>query len=212
MERLIEMFKEGNPIKLTKEQEIEILRYVWEHEQFIGSGTTRAVFTFKDKYVVKIGISEEGVLQNEVERSFYKAHWGTGLFATLYATGMFVNIAERLVSNDECEDEDTFCEVVEALNDVTDYDGGDNEQIGWSKERECWVAYDYGYDSEHDHSALVGNMDEWSYVLEIPPLAVQGIKDDHIFTRDELREMMDDVRYYEEEEYYEDEEGEEDYE
>lgn len=188
MEGIIALFETGRVVELTKEQELAILRHVVENEEYLGCGTSRAVYSFMDKYVVKIGLSEEGRLQNDVERDFYHRHWLTDLFATLYATGTLINVAERLVDLEQC-DEETFIEVVEELNDVTDYDGGDNEQIGYSQERGLWVAYDYGYSSDYSNCDLVGNMDEWTYDLEIAELVIESLETDHLFTYTELNKM-----------------------
>ena len=198
MENITALFKEGTILQLTKEQELAILRHVQDNEEYLGCGTSRAVYTFMGKYVVKIGLSDEGRLQNDVERDFYERHWMSDLFATLYAAGTLINIAEQLVDLENC-DEDTFIETVEALNDVTDYDGGDNEQIGYSEYRETWVAYDYGYSNDHSHRDLVGNMDEWTYDLDVVDLAIRSLEEDHFYDYHELDEMMRCIRDAEEE-------------
>lgn len=174
-------FEAYNTIVLTKDEELTILSTLDEYQ---GCGTSRAVWTWEDKYVVKVGLGEAGRVQNEVEHCFYEEHCETDLFAHLYATGTYINVMEALVDLEDC-DEDTMIEVVEDLNWVTEYDGGDNEQIGFSEKRNRWVAYDYGYDSEHDHCELVGRMDEWNY-LDIPGLAIEGIEKNIMWSDGEL--------------------------
>lgn len=200
MINIIAQFKEGQVLELTPEMELQILRYIKDNGEYLGAGTSRAVYEFMNSYVVKVGLSVEGQLQNKVERDFYHDHWETNLFATLYATGKFINIAEKLTRVEQCDDEDVFCDTVSELNYVTDYDGGDNEQIGYSAARGVWVAYDYGYSTEYSHCDLVGCMDEWVYELDVIDLAIQGIEEDRTYTSEQLWEI---VRNHEEDKFNE---------
>lgn len=184
--KLLARFEEGNTIILTKEEELAILHQL-EEADYLGCGTTRATYMWQDKYVVKIGVAEQGATQNEVEFGFYQDHWTSGRFATLYAHGQFINVMERLVNLDDAEEEE-FVECVDELNWMTDYDGGDNEQVGWSKEREMWCAYDYGYDSEHDRWLLVGNIEDMGY-LSILEVAIDDLTNDVRRTTEELLDL-----------------------
>lgn len=183
LEKIIARFKEGTPVVLTRDEELEVLEWVKEHGQRLGAGSSRATYTFMDKYVVKIALSDEGALQHKIEREFYADFWYKGILATLFAYGKTINIAERLTKID-CladENEELFIELVEELNYATEYDGGDNEQIGYSTLYNRWVAYDYGYNDNYWPADLVGNMNYWVFVLDIVGLAIKSVKNDMSF-------------------------------
>lgn len=202
LEQIIARFKEGTPVVLTPEEEMAVLEWVINNRTFLGAGTTRATYEFMDKYVVKVAISIEGKHQHSVERNFYLEHWDKGLFATLFAYGKTVHIAEKLSDLDCVDDEDTFMELVEDLNYATDYDGGDNEQVGWSNLFNRWVAYDYGYSNEYSHWDLVGNMDSWSYRLDVLEMAYGIVEQDIDFYDSEyLDHYSGEDEEYQEEEY-----------
>ena len=93
-------------------------------------------------------------------------------------------------------------ELVEDLNYATDYDGGDNEQVGWSSIFGRWVAYDYGYSNEYSHWDLVGNMDSWAYRLDIPAMAYEMVEQDiDFYDSDYLEHYSGNEEEYQEEEY-----------
>lgn len=190
IQHILERFKSGLVLSLTEEEERAILEYANHHGKFLGAGSSRAVFSLGEDYVVKVAISDEGLLQHSVEREFYVELAEYDLFADLYATGRTVNICERLTRLDELEDvnESLFIDTVSELNDITDYDGGDNEQIGFSPKRGKWVAYDYGYNNDYCHEELVGCMDEWVYCCNVLEIALKVLESGQVLDSEVLND------------------------
>lgn len=190
IQHILERFKSGLVLSLTKEEERAILEYTLHHGTFLGAGSSRAVYSLGKDYVVKVAISDEGLLQHSVEREFYAELAKYDLFADLYATGCTVNICERLTRLDELEDanESLFIDIVSELNDITDYDGGDNEQIGFSPKRGKWVAYDYGYNNSYCHEELVGCMYEWVDCCDVVEIALEVLESGQAFDSETLND------------------------
>lgn len=205
IQHILERFESGSTLYLTKEEERAILEYSLLHGDFLGAGSSRAVYSLGKDYVVKVAISDEGLLQHSIEREFYAELAVYGLFADLYASGHTINICERLTQLDELEDvnESLFIDIVSELNDITNYDGGDNEQIGFSPKRKKWVAYDYGYNSDYCRENLVGCMYDWVNCCNVLEIALEALESGQVPDSETLND-----RYAEfiEEEYEQEEE------
>lgn len=94
--RILDSLECGGTYRLNIEEEYDIIKYVHEYGEYIGAGSSRAVFGL-DRYpefVVKIAIDKEGRQQNDTElRTFFNTNYG---LADIYATGFSIIIMERV--------------------------------------------------------------------------------------------------------------------
>lgn len=135
---------------MTKEEEIGVLEYLIENPndfEFLGRGSSRAVFSFRNdnSVVFKIAPAKSGVLQNDIEYDLF-LEYGSIHLARIYAAGTHILISEFVKIPSENEWDDDFYEVKDWGDVVLGY-SSDNEQIGYrifDDERE-YVLYDYGY-------------------------------------------------------------------
>lgn len=214
LERLIARFQEGTVIELTREEEEAIINSL-TYEDFIDCGTSRAVYKFKEDYVVKVAMSYGGVNQNYIEKTYFN-DIGNEYLANLYAHGMIINIMERVT---DCtyydswghdftpEEEEEVSNLIDIVNDFTEYDGEDNKQIGFSHRLNAWVVYDYGYglQDEYSHSEIVDNVDGWMCCISPLDNAKKIMDTLHIPTYDELSSIVGD--YWKEQNEIEEEWG-----
>lgn len=222
VDEVIARFRDGETILLTKEEEKAFV-YCISDEGFLGCGTSRAVYELPGtNYVVKLAMSHGGVVQNHIEKTFFDEIGGDWL-AHLYAHGQLINVMEKV---DDCQ---YFCEweydddsevkteimnLIDTVDELTGYDGGDNKQIGYSSRINGWVVYDYGYGNydEYTHSEMVDNVGYWMSAVSPIDNAYRIFRTGIIPTYQELekeaREYYDEQEEIEssydyEEDYYE---------
>lgn len=89
-------------VELTPEQEIEILQSL-SPEQYLGCGSSRAVYSLNDEYVVKIAIAIPGVNQNKTELDRYlnenainRSHPEDREVTAIAAYGLCILVAEKV--------------------------------------------------------------------------------------------------------------------
>ena len=215
VEQLIGRFKNFEPIKLTKEEEIAILESITEKDM-IDHGSSRIVYDFRD-WVVKVALSTGGMNQNAIEVDVYETHGQSGCFAHIYAYGKMITIMERLTDceyydpfdfyyDEEDEDDKAFYETISLLiadvNDFTGYEGGDNGQIGFSDKDNCYKVYDYGYSLDYNREEIVDDLDRWIHVVD-PLDYIKGVvrNDDIIISQEDFKEMWRNYREGEEDQY-----------
>lgn len=151
--------------KLTKEEEKEA---IYKSGRRIGAGSSRAVYEYPAdewgiKRVIKVAVSQHGILQNEQEVNTYTEYNEMGYFAHIYAYGELVLIMEYVEefnqddsTDKEREDWADFINEVEAfLDDSIDGGQGGRTQVG------NLVLYDYGYSMHSSRDRQVGNMCDW---------------------------------------------------
>lgn len=176
IEELVGAFSVDRTILLTPEDERLIIEHLTPND-YIANGSSRVVYELnvgEHNYVAKVAMSHGGVNQNQVEYDFYR--YNRGPFAILFAHGKVVNIMEvvencQFVDQDdfywddeyeeECGDMGPWLEVIEILNEITGYDGGDNGQLGISSITGEIVAYDYGYCYDFPRDELVDSVGWW---------------------------------------------------
>ena len=81
--------------RLSKSEEINILRQVIAQNEFIGAGSSRAVYGLGEDKVVKVAWDRGGMIQNHYEVEIAKNT--PYLTALVYSYGSFIIVAERLV-------------------------------------------------------------------------------------------------------------------
>lgn len=89
-------------VELTPEQEIEILQSL-SPENYLGCGSSRAVYSLNDEYVVKIAIAIPGVNQNKTELDRYlnenainSSHPEDRKVTAIAAYGLCILVAEKV--------------------------------------------------------------------------------------------------------------------
>jgi hypothetical protein len=142
--------------KLTVQNELRLLEKAFRSNEFIGNGSSRAVYGLDEKTVIKVVADDGGKMQNRLEAEAYAKHRNNKL-AKVYAVGQFVLVMER-VRLDEV-DRDEFRTVRNYLEDITGCHG-DNYQIGTALDGRT-VAYDYGVSTKLENvyfSDMVGDI------------------------------------------------------
>ena len=206
LNRLLAKLDSHQTIQLTEEEERVVIASL-SSSDLIDYGSSRATYKFKGKYVVKIPMAEGGVNQCKVERNFYLNYGHSGAFAHIYAYGKLITIMELLTDTAYFELDELYCqkdndsdfvsddiiEVIELANELTDYDGGDNGQVGYSPLQNKWVLYDYGYTHDYDRDKIVD--DVFSWIDEINPIehALWMLVNDTIPTKSEMYELVYDA-------------------
>lgn len=143
-------------LKLNTTQEIRIVQKILQTDSFIDAGSSRAVFSLSKTKVVKIAIDKEGIQQNLNEIKTFDV-FGDDKLARIYAYGEYIIVMERVEHGFDSEDleycdedydltEDDIEEIYKIAGFLDSKIGEtiDNQQIGFSVERQKWVCYDYG--------------------------------------------------------------------
>lgn len=188
LKELLDNFRADRVLLLTPEDEELIIRHLTKKD-FIDNGSSRAVYSLGESFVVKLAMSTGGITQNEVEYGFYMNNRGP--FATMFAHGKLMNIMEYVEdcsfydAYDYDEESDT-AEVIEILNEITGIDTADNGQLGISSITGELVAYDYGYSGSYDHHELVDNVGWWIDTIDPLENALRILETGEVPSRDEL--------------------------
>lgn len=162
--------------ELSPKEEMNLIKYIIDNGDFLDRGSSRAVYTLDNGRVYKIAFDEEGRTQNNLEVDLFECHgkhylaeifsYGRYLVEmeqveTPYSSSDLEDYSGGFYyfGTDEEEDEDAmrgYCiptleeaEDIERAKEFLDNELGytsDNFQIGFSRNQQCWVAYDYGYD------------------------------------------------------------------
>lgn len=207
LNRLLAKLDSHQTIQLTEEEERAVIASLGSAD-LIDYGSSRVTYEFKGKYVVKIPMARGGVNQCKVERNFYLNYGHCGAFAHIYAYGQLITIMELLTDtayfeldelywqkdNDSDFVSDDIIEVIELANELTDYDGGDNGQVGYSTLQDKWVLYDYGYTHDYDRDQIVDDVFSWIDGIDPIEHAFWMLDNDTIPTKSEMYEMVYDAR------------------
>lgn len=120
--------------RLSKSEEIAILRELAEREEFIANGSSRAVFEWGDDQVVKVAYDNPGRIQNhqEIEAARMCPH----LTAEIEAYGSNIIICEKL------EDSEIF-DLVEFMDSIDAYDE-DGYSINYVNDEDYEELTEYG--------------------------------------------------------------------
>jgi hypothetical protein len=184
-------------VKLTINQEIEILENLGE---FIGNGSSRAVYEYNDDYIVKVALDKKGQYQNSAEVKKYRKYGDLHL-ARIQSYGKHIVVMEKVdildyyivydiwhsENYDEYTDEDKdyyeakgideslFYKIKETVDALDEWNGttSDNYQIGIVGDRV--VAYDYGFETGSFDKCVSNLGDLDYYALENVALAVLDI-------------------------------------
>ena len=60
--------------ELSRERELELLKRALNNDEFLGNGSSRAVYSLGDGYCVKVAVEEAGIKQSKREVAFYQDH------------------------------------------------------------------------------------------------------------------------------------------
>ena len=205
LEQLLARLSFSETIELTEEEELSVLKYLHK-DDFMDNGSSRVTYDFCGDYVVKVGMSTGGFTQNKIERNFYKEIGNTGYFAHLFAYGRTINIMEKLYDcqyydeddlyyydeDEECEMESEYEEianVIENANELTNYYGGDNGQIGYSRKHGCYKLYDYGYSMDYERDDIVDSVGSWMEIVDPLQNAIEILEGREPYSQGELYDM-----------------------
>lgn len=107
--------------RLTRNEEIKILKELMKEEEdiYLGSGSSRAVFSYDDDFCVKIAVDKQGQFQNHNEIELYE-EYGSEFLAKIKSYGKFIVVMEKVkvynpddiqgaIYESEDEDEDGEC-------------------------------------------------------------------------------------------------------
>lgn len=172
--------EEQPPYCITRKDEAHLLKMIFFDGEFIGRGSSRAVFRIAEGIVAKVCIDDGGRKQNQLEIQAFEDLAGVGL-AKIYMYSRSIVVMEEVIALDtECitnllefdypdseEDEDLqalglslegYDELTALIEHLQEYFGhtADNYQVGLNKDGEI-VAYDYGFSAEEDR---------WSQISE----------------------------------------------
>lgn len=159
-------------IALSTQEEIKLLKdFVKTNPDFLDNGSSRAVFAYEEGKVIKIAFDEQGCAQNINEVMLFQEQ-GDKHLATIYAYGKYVIIMEEvepqiidmaysLLTPKGISQVEQVLEVLEETFGYTD----DNNQIGWSSQKQRYVAYDYGFNTYKDKNSMVSREVE-DYICE----------------------------------------------
>lgn len=197
-------------MKIIKpKEELEIIQNLIHNGEFIDRGSSRAVYKLEDGIVYKVAVDDAGRTQNNAEINFYKMY-GNQYLAEIYFYGRYLIAMEEVevkYSSSDLEDyrggyyeddeessaigniipfEEENYEIQEAIEFLDGELGhtSDNYQIGYSIERDTWVAYDYGYDPGTDRKSQISDLlmdrvdfDGPEYVLETTAEKIKSLLD-----------------------------------
>jgi hypothetical protein len=125
--------------KLSVQNELRLLEKAMQKNEFLGSGSSRAVYGLDYNTVIKVVADAGGQKQNDMEVQIYNTYKSDKL-AKIHAFGKFIIVMERVILDEQ--DDDEFYDVQDYLDDITG-EHGDNYQIGRALDGRK-VAYDYG--------------------------------------------------------------------
>lgn len=198
-DEVISRFQYGQPVFLTIDEELMILSEIDHDRDYINNGSSRVVYGWRDKFVVKVAMAVGGQNQNQTEKDFYFDFHHHGIFAPLYAYGRMINIMLRLQDCTyydlyDVEEEDPIWQTIELADELTEYDGGDNGQIGYNEEDSCWQLYDYGYSNNFEREEIVDDVQYWMDYINPIDHAKECISWAQYYTKEEMNDLCRDIR------------------
>ena len=167
--------------RLTKRQEKNIMKALKTRGEFLGHGSSRAVFRLGEDYCVKIAKDEYGVTQNKLEVDMFRKNGRMYLaeikaYSKFFVVMEFIEVIDRddvdyyleqyFYYEQELEDgedvewqEDMPINIVSEMSEVVEAmasmvgETDDNTQLGFRENTDVVVCYDYGYEpSNHNNS------------------------------------------------------------
>lgn len=149
--------------KLDKKQELRVLSNI---KNLISNGSSRAVFRYGKKLIVKVAIDAQGEAQNEREVKIFSSHTTYKGLAKIFAYGKNIIIMEKLdtskdpddISMEPTDEEMDIYDFISVYNNETT----DNYQIGYRKDGSA-AAYDYGYISGDNETFVSQNLADFLY-------------------------------------------------
>lgn len=156
--------------KLTLTEEVGYLKRINPRRDFIGNGSSRAVFNLNDGYCLKVAYGRGGFKQNIREALLYEDYGDEGYLAEIiaYSKGMvvmeMVEVVEVMEDEMEEEMEEWFYseyDLDSLIDSMSQYNGHtiDNYQVGITEDYRL-VSYDYGYDSDLPFWDQVGDLSD----------------------------------------------------
>lgn len=159
--------------RLSRIEEKRIIERAIKMNKFLGSGSSRAVYSLGNGYCLKVAIDKQGQFQNHTEIRMFKKH-GDEFLAEVQSYGKYVVVMEEITVDEEAFDDALYSARRNYSSDEaieSDYDGeeiqrtmywledelgytSDNEQIGFRESTGQYVAFDYGLDTEFFYKSV----------------------------------------------------------
>lgn len=184
MKELLGNITKNELVELTTQEQRDILEYCKKNASYIGRGSSRATFEFKEfpDIVIKIVVDSKGEYQKDKEIEIYKT-LGSEYLTRIYAYGDYFAICEKVEPFDHDEvisyvsgyledwfveeelifTEDDICQIQNVVEELEEELGetSDNCQLGRSVVDGRIVSYDFGYESGSNSYSV---SDQLSYV------------------------------------------------
>lgn len=184
MKKLLENITKNELVELTAQEQHDILQYCKDNTVYMGRGSSRATFEFKEfsDIVIKIVVDSKGEYQKDKEIEIYKT-LGSQCLTRVYAYGDYFAICEKVEPfdhdevisyvSDYLEDwfieeesiftKDDICQIQNVVEELDEELGetSDNCQLGRSVVDGRIVSYDFGYESGSNSYSV---SDQLSYV------------------------------------------------
>lgn len=138
------MYRVDKVKKLSRSEEVGIVRQAYENGfEFLGSGSSRAVFALDDKKVIKVALDHQGQRQNYYEAKFYEQ--APHACAEVYAIGSHIIVCEKLEM--AYEDLNTISIIINAARQCVDdseeyYEDWDRDYLDYLDDEDFnYIAY-----------------------------------------------------------------------
>ena len=155
--------------RLTKFEEKQILLKAYNEGNFLGNGSSRAVYSLGDGYCVKVAIDRKGQFQNHIEVDTY-ATYGRKNLAEVKAFGKYIVVMEE----------------VQPVSHII-------EDAIWLYERRSGSTYYSSYDSDYTNSNTGSDSEYESHTEEEKDLTFEGLTAEEVKEAMMLIEWLDDV-------------------
>lgn len=86
-----------NAKRLTKQEEMDILREAFKYNHFIDNGSSRAVYKLNESQVIKVAFDDAGKKQNANELAFYEEN--SSICAPIYAYGEYILVSGLMIKD-----------------------------------------------------------------------------------------------------------------
>ena len=159
--------------RMSKSDEIAYLRDADSIYNFLGNGSSRAVYSLGNGKCIKVAYDIKGQYQNHIEIELFKK-FGNKHLAEIYSYGKYIVVMEEvdvmdsdaeyiLCSIEEYDEYDAV--IVKSLLATHQFlceelgDSADNFQVGLRNGSEV-VSYDYGYESGSNYLSVSDHMED----------------------------------------------------
>lgn len=234
MKKLLENITKNELVELTTQEQRDILQYCKENTTYMGRGSSRATFEFKEfpDIVIKIIVDSKGEYQKDKEIQIYET-LGSQFLTKIYAYGDYFAICEKVepfhlddvicyltdyygggdIEEDSIFTEDDMAQIQNVVEELECELGetSDNCQLGRSLVDGRIVSYDFGYESGSNSYSVSDQLGSVCRFFREEPNMLFGYLLNEVETDCGFIEDQFYVDFYGDDDDYEEEEYEDDY-